>query len=94
MGSAGGATTIYCGVDFRARVNRPPPTAIRPAVSSVSRNWSTCGMTSAASMPAWRGKVTVGQEAGGYSSWLVEFIKGLGHRVVLGDAAESRRLAE
>lgn len=39
------------------------------------------------------GEVVVGIEASGYSIWFVELIEGLGHRVLIGDAAEIRRLA-
>jgi transposase len=37
--------------------------------------------------------VVVGIEASGYSSWFVELLEGLGHRVLIGDAAEIRRRA-
>lgn len=36
----------------------------------------------------------VGIEASGYSTWFVELVEGLGHRVLIGDAAEIRRLAK
>ena len=35
----------------------------------------------------------VGLEASGYSTWFVELLEGLGHRVLIGDATEVRRLA-
>lgn len=40
------------------------------------------------------GEVVVGIEAGGYSTWFVELLEGLGRRVLIGDAAEIRRLAK
>ena len=39
------------------------------------------------------GEVVVGLEASGYSFWFVELLEGLGHRVLVGDAAEIRRRA-
>lgn len=36
----------------------------------------------------------VGIEASSYSTWFVELLEGLGHRVLIGDAAEVRRLAK
>jgi len=39
-------------------------------------------------------EVIVGIEAGGYSTCFVELLKGLGHRALIGDAAEVRRLAK
>jgi hypothetical protein len=33
------------------------------------------------------GEVVVGIEASGYSTWFVELVEGLGHRVLIGDAA-------
>jgi hypothetical protein len=40
------------------------------------------------------GEVIVGIEAGGYSTWFIELLEALGHRVLIGDAAEVRRLAK
>jgi len=37
--------------------------------------------------------VIVGIEACGYTNWLEELIEGLGHKLLVGDAAEIRRLA-
>lgn len=39
------------------------------------------------------GKVIVGLEASGYSSWFEEMLESLGHQVWVGDATEIRRLA-
>ncbi len=41
-----------------------------------------------------RADVVVGIEACGYSTWFVELLEGLGHRVLIGGAAEVRRLAK
>jgi transposase len=43
---------------------------------------------------AFAGEVIVGIEASGYSTWFVELVEGLGHRVLIGDASEIRRLAK
>jgi transposase len=43
---------------------------------------------------AFAGDVVVGVEASGYSTWFVELLEGLGHRMLIGDAAEVRRLAK
>jgi transposase len=40
------------------------------------------------------GDLVVGVEASGYSTWFVELVEGLGHRVLIGDASEIRRLAK
>jgi transposase len=39
------------------------------------------------------GGVIVGLEASGYSTWFIELLEGLGHQVLIGDAAEIRRVA-
>ncbi len=39
------------------------------------------------------GEVIVGIEACGYTNWFEELIEGLGHKLLVGDAAEIRRLA-
>ncbi|MCA1604866.1 MAG: IS110 family transposase, partial [Acidobacteria bacterium] len=41
----------------------------------------------------FRGEVIVGVEASGYTSWFEEMIEDLGHNLLVGDAAEIRRLA-
>jgi transposase len=43
---------------------------------------------------AFAGEVVVGIEASGYSTWFVELLEGLGHRILIGDASEIRRLAK
>jgi len=39
------------------------------------------------------GEVTVGVEASGYTAWFEEMVEACGHRLLVGDAAEIRRLA-
>jgi transposase len=41
----------------------------------------------------FQGQVIVGIEACGYTNWFEELIEGLGHKLLVGDAAEIRRLA-
>ena len=85
--------TIYCGVDFHARQQTicycdSVSGEIRLAEldherDDVGRFYS-----------AFAGEVVVGIEASGYSTWFVELVEGLGHRVLIGDASEIRRLAK
>jgi transposase len=42
----------------------------------------------------FKGEVIVGIEASGYSTWFVELVEKCGHQVLIGDAAEVRRLAK
>jgi transposase len=39
------------------------------------------------------GEVIVGLEASGYSLWFEEMLEELGHQILIGDAADIRRLA-
>src|SRR5215210_2421211 len=41
----------------------------------------------------FQGEVVVGIEACGYTNWFAEMIEQLGHKLLVGDAAEIRRLA-
>jgi transposase len=41
----------------------------------------------------FRGEVIVGIEACGYTNWFEELIEEIGHQLLVGDAAEIRRLA-
>jgi transposase len=83
---------IYCGVDFHARQQ------------TVCYCDTTDGAIQLAELDhqeddlrgfysRFTGEVTVGIEASGYSAWFVELLEGLGHRVLIGDATEVRRLA-
>ena len=84
---------IYCGVDFHARQQ------------TVCYCDTADGETRLAELDhqaddvrgfysGFTGEVIVGLEAGGYSTWFVELVEGLGHRVLIGDASEIRRLAK
>jgi hypothetical protein len=84
--------TVYCGVDFHARQQTvcycdSGGGEIRLAELDHERD-DVGGFYSALS-----GDVVVGIEASGYSTWFDELVEGLGHRVLVGDAAEVRRLA-
>ena len=85
--------TIYCGVDFHARQQ------------TICCCDSAGGEVCLAELDHERddvrgfysalvGDVVVGLEASGYSTWFVELVEGLGHRVLVGGAAEIRRLAK
>lgn len=85
--------TIYCGVDFHARQQTAcycdtADGAIQLAELDPQAD-DVCGFYS-----RFMGEVIVGIEASGYSTWFVELLEGLGRRVLIGDAAEIRRLAK
>jgi hypothetical protein len=78
--------TVYCGVDFHA---------LQQTVCFCD---SAGGEARLAELrhdrddirgfySRFTGEVVVGLEASGYSSWFVELLEGLGHRVLIGDAA-------
>jgi transposase len=84
---------IYCGVDFHARQQTicycdSAGGEIRLAELNHERD-DVGGFYA-----AFAGDVVVGVEASGYSTWFVELVEGLGHRVLIGDASEIRRLAK
>ena len=84
---------IYCGVDFHARQQtvcycdsaggEVRLRELRHEQDDVRGFYS-----------AFAGEVVVGIEASGYSTWFVELVEGLGHRVLIGDASEIRQLAK
>ena len=84
--------TVYCGVDFHARQQT---ICFRDSAGEGSRlaelRHDRDDVRGFYSQSA--GEVVVGIEASGYSSWFVELLEGLGHRVLVGDAAEIRRRA-
>ena len=85
--------TIYCGVDFHARQQTicycdTAGGEIRLAELDHERD-DVGGFYA-----AFAGDAVVGVEASGHSTWFVELVEGLGHRVLIGDAAEIRRLAK
>jgi transposase len=85
--------TIYCGVDFHVRQQTICfcDTAggelhfqeLRHDRDDIRGFYSQ-----------FTGEVVVGLEASGYSTWFVELLEGLGHHVLVGDAAETRRRAK
>ena len=84
---------IYCGVDFHARQQTicycdSAGGEVRLRELSHEQD-DVRGFYS-----AFAGEVIVGIEASGYSTWFVELVEGLGHRVLIGDASEIRRLAK
>jgi transposase len=85
--------TIYCGVDFHARQQTICycDTADGQVHLKELRHEED---DTRAFYSQLAGEVIVGLEASGYSTWFVELLEGLGHRVLSGDAAEVRRLAK
>lgn len=84
--------TVYCDVNFHARQQSicfcdSAGEASRIAELHHDRD-DIRGFYS-----QFTGEVVVGIEASGYSSWFVELLEGLGHRVLVGNAAEIRRRA-
>ena len=84
---------IYCGVDFHARQQTvcycdSVGGEIQFAELEHERD-DVGGFYS-----AFTDDVVVGIEASGYSTWFVELVEGLGHRVLVGDSSEIRRLAK
>jgi transposase len=85
--------TTYCGVDFHARQQTvcycdSDGGEVRLTELDHERD-DVNGFYS--DLP---GDVVVGIEASGYSTWFVELVERLGHRVLIGDASEVRRLAK
>ncbi len=84
--------TTYCGVDFHAR--QQTVCYCDSAGGGISLHELDHERDDVRGFySAFAGEVVVGIEASGYSAWFVVLIEGLGHRVLVGDAAEIRRLA-
>jgi transposase len=84
---------IYCGVDFHARQQTVCYCDTADGVIRLAElDHQVDDLRGFYSSLA--GEVVVGIEASGYSTWFVELLEGLGHRVLIGDAAEVRRLAK
>jgi transposase len=84
--------TIYCGVDFHARVQTVcycDSSAGEVHVRDLHHQRDDVR----AFYSSFKGEVIVGLEASGYSSWFEQMIEELGHQVWLGDAVEIRRMA-
>ncbi len=85
--------TIYCGVDFHAR--QQTVCYCDTADGEIRLTELDHGKDDVRSFySGFAGEVTVGIEASGYSTWFVELLEGLGHRVIIGDATEIRRVAK
>jgi len=84
--------TLYIGVDIHAR---------QQTVSYLDTEDGTLGQQELhherddvrAFYSQFSGEVTIGIEACGYTNWFEELVEGLGHKLLVGDAAEIRRLA-
>lgn len=85
--------TIYCGVDFHAR--QQTVAYCDTANGEVHlKELAHEGDAVRDFYSTFTGEVVVGIEASGYSTWFVERVESLGHRVLIGDASEVRRLAK
>ena len=84
--------TVYCGVDFHARLQ---------TVSFLDTSDGELHQQDLhhqkddirAFYSQFSGEVIVGLEASAYSRWFEQMLEELGHQVLIGDAAEIRRLA-
>jgi len=84
--------TLYIGVDIHAR---------QQTVSYLDLSDGTTGQRELSHerddikgfYSQFQGEVIVGIEACGYTNWFEELMEQLGHKLVVGDAAEIRRLA-
>jgi transposase len=84
--------TLYIGVDIHAR---------QQTVSYLDTEDGTLGQQELhherddirGFYSQFRGEVIIGIEACGYTNWFEELVEELGHKLLVGDAAEIRRLA-
>ncbi len=84
--------TLYIGVDIHAR---------QQTLSYLDTSDGTTGQVELSHerddikgyYSQFRGEVIIGIEASGYTNWFEELIEQLGHKLLVGDAAEIRRLA-
>jgi transposase len=84
--------TLYCGVDFHAR--QQTVCYCNTADGEVQLRELDHQKDDVGSFYSqFTGEVIIGLEASGYSTWLVELLESLGHQVLIGDAAEIRRVA-
>ena len=85
--------TIYCGVDFHARVQTVSYCDSQQGeIFTVDLNHLNDDLPGFYSQ--FKGDVIVGLEASGYSTWFEHLLEQLGHQVWLGNAAEIRRSAK
>jgi transposase len=85
--------TVYCGVDFHARQQTVCYCDTADGALHLSELEHE-GDNVRGFYSRFITDVVVGIEASGYSTWFVELLEGLGHRVLIGDASEVRRLAK
>src|SRR5215213_10918516 len=85
--------TIYCGVDFHARQQTVAYCDMADGEIRL-KELDHEGADVHDFYSSVTGEVIVGIEASGYSTQFVELPEGFGHRVLIGDAAEVRRLAK
>lgn len=84
--------TLYCGVDLHAR--QQMVSYVNTDDAEVKHRELYHQRDDVRSFYAQlTGEVIVGVEACGYTNWFEEMIEGLGHTILVGDAAEIRRLA-
>ena len=84
--------TLYIGVDIHAR---------QQTLSYLDTSDGTTGIVELSHerddvreyYSEFQGEVIIGIEASGYTNWFEELIEQLGHKLLVGDAAEIRRLA-
>jgi transposase len=85
--------TIYCGVDFHARVQTVSYCDSQQGeIHTIDLHHQEDDLRSFYSQ--FKGDVIVGLEASGYSPWFEQMLEELGHQVWIGDAAQIRRLAK
>src|SRR5215510_8274681 len=86
-------TTVYCGVDFHARVQTVAYCGTADGEIHLHelnhRKDDIRGFYS-----QFSGEVVIGLEASGYSPWFEQMLEELGHEVWLGHATEIRRSAK
>jgi transposase len=83
---------IYCGIDFHAR--QQTICYCDTADGEIHLNELDHKEDVRGFYASHTGEVIVGLEACGYSTWFVELIESLGHKVLIGDATEIRRVAK
>ena len=84
--------TLYMGVDIHAR--QQTVSYLDTEVGSIEhRQLHHGGDDIRGFYSQFRGEVIIGIEACGYTDWFEELMEDLGHKLLVGDAAEIRRLA-
>ena len=85
--------TVYCGVDFHARVQTV--SWMDTQDGEIKQQELKHGSDDIRGFyQQFAGEVVVGIEASGYSSWFEDMLEGIGCQVWIGDATEIRRLRE